>query len=243
MHCFQIRLAIGLILLPILHAAAAEPALFDGRAWTIGNHQQTSSVSMTEFTLPGQTVDNWRELVTSQVFSDREHSMVLSILLGGIEGSLSSGCPSLSWNVISRNDDIIVYEWHDGGCGGFEPQGEVGRLGRGPEGIHRLAYATKSSGGVPPRKRTEWLAILTKQPFAETAVASRSAAAPPPDALTQRLVAVIVRSGQTCAAGVSSENLSARGLSEWRVQCTGGLKYHVFADPKTGSVTVVRDGG
>jgi hypothetical protein len=48
--------------------ASAQSPSFDGRGWTVGHQQRNGSQSLTEYVLPGQTVENWRELVTSTVF-------------------------------------------------------------------------------------------------------------------------------------------------------------------------------
>src|SRR5262249_17528398 len=49
-------------------AAAGSVPRFDGRGWTIGNQEKNAKESLTEYVLPGQTVDGWQELVTSTVF-------------------------------------------------------------------------------------------------------------------------------------------------------------------------------
>ena len=51
-----------------LGPAAAQTPAFDGRGWVVGHQQRNANESLTEYVLPGQTVDNWRELVTSTVF-------------------------------------------------------------------------------------------------------------------------------------------------------------------------------
>ena len=101
--------------------------LFDGRAWTIGNHQQSRTRSQTEYILPGQSVDHWKELVTSTVFIDPNHAVPLAKLVDQIHLSLTAGCPSLVWNIVRQDDKTVIFEWHDVGCGGFAPQSEIDR--------------------------------------------------------------------------------------------------------------------
>jgi hypothetical protein len=48
---------------------SAEAPKFDGRGWVVGHQQRNGTRSITEYVLPGQTVENWKELVTSEVFS------------------------------------------------------------------------------------------------------------------------------------------------------------------------------
>ena len=63
---------IGMVVLAMASLATvtvlSQTPQFDGRGWTVGNHQKTAAQSLTEYVLPGQTVDTWKELVTSTVF-------------------------------------------------------------------------------------------------------------------------------------------------------------------------------
>lgn len=224
---------------------------FDGRAWTIGNRQQSSKQILTEYVLPGQTVDNWKELVTSTVFVDPEHAVPLAKFVDRIHTSMAAGCPSLVWNVVRQDEKMMIFEWHDSGCGGFAPQAEIDRVATGTQGVYRLAYAAYVDGAFPVTKRNAWLQILGRVPLveapAESATAAATASSRPISAHaneieTAALAREIDKSGQTCAAGVSSERLPAQnGLKKWNVECSGGHKYIVLLDP-SGAVTVMQAG-
>jgi hypothetical protein len=157
-------------------ASAAAPATppspsaprFDGRGWSVGHQAKNARQSLVEYVLPGQTVDNWKELVTSTVYFDPRHSVPLARFVEQVRASMSNDCPSLVWNVIQQDDKTAIFEWRDAGCGGFPPQTELARLAVGPEGVYRLAYAVKMRGPLPPDKRKEWLGILGQVPLAET---------------------------------------------------------------------------
>ena len=152
---------------PATPSSSALPR-FDGRGWSVGHHAKNARQSLTEYVLPGQTVDNWQELVTSTVYFDPRHSVPLARFVEQIQASMSKDCPSLVWNVIQQDNKTAIFEWRDSGCGGFPPQNELARLAVGPEGVYRLAYAIKVKGPLSPEKRKEWLAILGRVPLAET---------------------------------------------------------------------------
>jgi hypothetical protein len=148
-------------------SGGASPPKFDGRGWSVGNHAKSARQELTEYVLPGQTVENWKELVTSTVYFDPRHSVPLGRFVDQIHASMSNGCPSLVWNVVRQDDKTVVFEWRDSGCGGFPPQNELDRLTLGPLGVHRLAYAIKLKGPLSSEQRKEWLAILDQVPPAE----------------------------------------------------------------------------
>ncbi len=224
---------------------------FDGRAWTIGNRQQSRTQILTEYVLPGQTVDHWKELVTSTVFVDADHAVPLAKFVDRIHASLTAGCPSLVWDVVRQDEKTAIFEWHDSGCGGFPPQVEIDRLTVGSQGVYRLAYAAYVDGTLPTAKRNAWLEILGRVPLVEVpAESAASASTLPPRPISARaneietaaLVREIDKSGQTCPSGNSSERLPAQnGLKKWNVECSDGHKYSVLLDP-SGAVTVMQAG-
>jgi hypothetical protein len=224
--------------------SAAGPA-FDGRGWTVGNQQRNRAQLLTEYVLPGQTVENWKELVTSTVFF---HPVPLAPFVEKIRAGLAQGCPSLVWNVIRQDEKTVVFEWRDSGCGGFEPQSELDRVTIEKDGLYRLAYAAKGKGPLPAERRKEWLAILGQVPLAEGTVAALApggTAAPAPGGKagppvkplsTEELVAGVRRSGWPCAAGTKSEmkgqTAGPQGpLAVWALECSNGVQYTVLVDP------------
>jgi hypothetical protein len=230
---------------------AVEGPKFDGRGWTVGNHQRNARQSLTEYVLPGQAVDNWKELVTSTVFYQPTR---LAAFVEKLHSSMSQGCPSLVWNVIRQDEKTVVFEWRDAGCGGFEPQSELDRVTIEKDGLYRLAYAAKVTGPLPPERRKEWLAILSQVPLAERSVGGTSpagtpaasapgskAGAPARQLSAEELAAGVRRSGWTCPAGIKSEVKGQvpgpRGpLTTWLLDCSNGQQYTVLVDP-SGSMT------
>jgi hypothetical protein len=239
-HAPQQTLPIGAAFLLILSAitpANAQTPGFDGRGWAVGNRQSNAVQTLIEYVLPGQNVENWRELVTSQVFS---HAVPLAPFVERLRASLSQGCPSLVWNVIRQEERTLIYEWRDSGCGGFEPQYELGRITIEERSLYRLAYAIKTKAPLAAEKRSAWLEILERVPLAESTVsASADAAERSPSANTQatrQLAARVNFSGLPCPAGRKSEIKRqepgpAGPLTIWLLECTNGAEYTVLVDP------------
>ena len=240
----------ALLTLCVAATAQAQPPKFDGRGWTVGNQQANQNESLTEYVLPGQTVDNWKELVTSTVFFQ---PVPLAALVDRIHSSMAQGCPSLVWNVIKQDEKTIVFEWRDSGCGGFEPQSELDRVTIESDGLYRLAYAAKGKGPLAAAKRAEWLAILNQTPLAEGKLAPRgrpARPAPAPEAnsaapvkkfSSEELAAAVRRSGWTCPKGTSSELKGqtpgpAGPLTIWALECSDGQKFTLMIDP-SGAIT------
>src|SRR5262245_32438968 len=155
--------AVLLMLSAIIPANAQTPG-FDGRGWTVGHRQSNGVQLLTEYVLPGQSVENWRELVTSHVFSP---AVPLPRFVDLLRATLTNGCPSLVWNVIRQDENTLIYEWRDSGCGGWEPQHELGRIRIEGGNLYRLTYAVRPKAPLTPDKRTAWLEILARSPLAE----------------------------------------------------------------------------
>ncbi len=227
-------------------SVSAQTPTFDGRGWTVGNQQKNANESLTEYVLPGQTVEDWKELVTSTVFYQ---PVPLDKLVEKLRSSLASGCPSFVWNVIRQDERTAVYEFHDAGCGGFEATSELDRVTIEKDGMYRLAYAAKVKGPLAPARRKEWLEILSQVPLAEGPVGARpqpgtpaaanadsKGAAPFKKFTTEQLVAEIRRVGWACPAGVKSEVKGQTPGPEgpmtiWLLECSNGQKYAVLVQP------------
>jgi hypothetical protein len=233
-------LPIGAAFLLILSAVTpgdAQTPGFDGRGWTVGHRQSNGVQTLIEYVLPGQNVENWRELVTSQVLSQ---AVPVAPFVERLRASLSQGCPSLVWNVIRQEEKTVTYEWRDSGCGGFEPQYELGRIAIEDRTLYRLAYAIKTKAPLAAAKRSAWLEILARVPLAEgTASASADAAERSSSVNTQVTRALAERvnfGGFPCPAGRRSEIKQrepgpAGPLTIWLLECTNGAQYTVMVDP------------
>jgi hypothetical protein len=200
---------------------------------------------LTEYVLPGQTVENWRELVTSTVF----HTAVpLEAFVNKVHAGAASGCPSLVWNLIQQDERTAIYEFRDAGCGGFEATSEIDRVTiESDKRMYRLAYATKTAGPLPPARRKQWLEILSRVPPAEGLVTAASTArtSPATAALTantrakpvstEALAAAVQKQGWPCPKGVQSalmaQTTTPKGaLTGYILECSNGQRLGVLVD-------------
>ena len=245
-------IAAGLMFWPTSSSTIAQPPAFDGRGWTIGHRQENGTEILTEYVRPGQTVENWQELVTSTVF---HQAVPIDAFVNRLRSSLAEGCPSLVWNLIQQDQRTAIYEFRDDGCGGFEATSEIDRVTiESDRRMYRLAYAAKTKGPLAPTRRKEWLDILTLVPPAEGLVGARPAprVSPPTSdekkktpgktLSTEELAAGVQKLAWPCPAGVKSEvkgqTPSPKGvLTVYYLECSNGQRFGVLVDP-SGSIVV-----
>ena len=146
---------------PVLFSAGAAAALerpeihFDDQTWVVGNQATAGDILAVEFIPEGQTIDNWSEMVTSQLFSGFIKPGGVALLLDKTKNNLSQKCPAIRWKVVRQSESDAVYEWGVDACKGVDDQSEIARIIQGNEGIHVLHYAIKKSP-IPSEKRVEW---------------------------------------------------------------------------------------
>lgn len=124
----------------------------DSRSWKVGYEASNSTQQLTEFVLPGQTVESWQELFTRQLFADPERKISIDKLIARIREGFTADCRNLQWSVVRQEASEIIYQWSHDGCNAHQPQFEVARLARTSRGICRWAYASKQ---VPVAAETQ----------------------------------------------------------------------------------------
>jgi hypothetical protein len=132
--------------------APASPVEFDARTWTVGFDQGARREHITEYVLPGQTVDAWRELFTHQELQDADAPVRIDKLLARVKELHARDCPSLDWQVLRLADAEAVYQWSHDGCRGNPAQYEIVRLTRTGKGLCRWAYTSKDMPIANARK-------------------------------------------------------------------------------------------
>jgi hypothetical protein len=191
-------------------------------------------------------VENWRELVTSQIYFK---AMPMALFVKRMQASLAQGCPSLVFTVIRQDEKSAVVEWRDAGCGGFEPSSELARYAIEQDGLYRLAYTVK--GPIAPAQRKQWMTILERSPLAERAANPRREARPgahdPERAaviakVTQILAGFVRQGGQPCTKPTAEMTEQIPGpagpLTEWSLECSEAA-YTILVQPN-GAMTSIR---
>jgi hypothetical protein len=136
---------------------------FDNRIWTEGHRANRTGGFIVEFVHQGETVENWTELVTWEFFQTLKTD-TLEGTMDRMKLYFSEKHPNITWNVISKSDTDLIYEWKLQNDPTNEDQHEIARMMRGENGIHLIRYTIKTPN-IPSQKREEWLNLLREIKF------------------------------------------------------------------------------
>jgi hypothetical protein len=134
---------------------------FDQRKWRLANDAEKGGQRVKEFVLPEETVDNWTELVTLQVFSGAQKRTTAEEMVLGLKQQQLSECPKGMWKTIRSDNDGIFFEWQTVDCHGWDNQYEVAKVIRGRTAIHRVAYTNRKLP-VSEATRLQWIDLIGK---------------------------------------------------------------------------------
>lgn len=148
------------VLLSTISCYAEQVALhFDNRQWELANKARNEEQGIAEFVLKGESLSNWRELVTAQVYFGLQEKTTPEAWMGQVINYIKSMYPDVKWSVIKKGDKDIIFEWELKNCPGQEDQHEISRVISGKKGIHVLHYVTKKLPFIS-EKRDKWIKLL-----------------------------------------------------------------------------------
>jgi uncharacterized protein YihD (DUF1040 family) len=166
-----------LVSLLILSLVIASPAASTERPdikflifpyWTLGNQAMTpGGATIEEYTPPGQTVLDWRELFTWQYFPNWPGQATPRAIMDDLKRIRVSQNPKTEWKIITTTKDSIIYEWkvrksgHDEYVPGIGDYYEIARIVLGTDGIYIFRYTTKKAD-FSLHDRREWARTLKK---------------------------------------------------------------------------------
>lgn len=141
---------------------AAPPIVFstaaDGRNWKLGYNAKNDQMSLSEYTIEGETLENWTELVSVMAVWPAE--ITLEQYFDSFTTSLKKLIPdgNIQSKIINRGPNTLLAEWW---LDDKSPnaQHEWIQLFRGPSTIYSLRYTTKKLDAVEA-KRPIWEKIL-----------------------------------------------------------------------------------
>ena len=161
----KIALAISIVLphigvADVAHDPVKEPwgFSFDERKWAVGNSKQVGSEAVTEYVLPGETVTNWTELVTSQFIGDMAGFDPEQWLTMFTE-SMSQKYTTFKWNRHPITDGSVLFDWQHQGGSQWPAQHEVKRVVKLGRTVYILAYVKKTSH-LDDSKCQKWISLL-----------------------------------------------------------------------------------
>ena len=151
---------------PIQHKPSYQEFLMGGfeiKEWTIGNQTSDQNQRIIEFVRPNENIDNWTELLTSQIIRKPPNAEPIDVFVTRIHNKDRKLCPGgFKQKVIARGqrtdteEASIIYEWEMKGCGPNANQHEVAKIIYGKFSIFRLAYV-KRTMKLSPEKRQKWI--------------------------------------------------------------------------------------
>lgn len=135
----------------------------DERDWKEG-HSSTSANPVTfEFVLPGETVQNWSELVSVQIVSGVSLNVDVGRFVADIEAQHKSkmpGCALVKQQVLSSTPTSVLYEQSLVDCAPFRNEYSIRKAIRGPRTISEVSYAKTSE--LSDAEKTKWKGIVGK---------------------------------------------------------------------------------
>ncbi len=132
---------------------------FDGREWTPGSQKRIGRVIQEIYVLPGETVDEWTELVTRTLALGAQRGTTIGALLEAQRKQLEEACPIVEFETLSQEARSSLYEWSRPQCKELQPQTQIARTIFGRLGVHTLTYTAKSAR-IAPGLRKRWLETL-----------------------------------------------------------------------------------
>ena len=154
---------------PIQRSSSYQEGLIGGfnlKEWTVGHQASDQNQRILEFVRPGEKIDNWTELLTSQVLRKAANPVPIDVMVARIHADVAKSCPNgFVQNVIAQGfpteieEASIIYEWKVTKCPPHADQHEVAKIIYGKFSIFRLAYVAKTTN-LAPEKREKWIKDL-----------------------------------------------------------------------------------
>ena len=128
--------------------------------WEVGFAGDQGDDAIAEFVRPGETVENWTELVTMQSFMKRpSRNLRADALMDGLRSRMAQRCPDVVWDVLESSEREVLYECHIRDCAPHPDQHEIARFLENQTTVFRVAYSARG-GDRSEETRTRWLERL-----------------------------------------------------------------------------------
>ncbi|MEM8735769.1 MAG: hypothetical protein AAGG44_16180 [Planctomycetota bacterium] len=144
-----------------------------------GHRTINKSTSMVEFVLPGESVQNWTQLLSVQ----RMHGLAkqkasVRQIAEGMMDSLAETNPQRKYRILDESEDgqSVTFEWTAPASGKYQAQHEIVRMMRGAIDIHRIALVVRGTEQMDPTLRSNWLSLFSNASLKSTGTAERPAA-------------------------------------------------------------------
>lgn len=145
---------------------------FDQRKWRLGHRSVSSSSVISEFVLPGQSVQRYDELCSVRRHPElAERGVSCDAFVANIRRNLEKNVRGAVFNVIRRAPGEVVYEFIVPADSNQPAQHEVARVLTGPRDIHAVAYV-KMGPAMNEDLRDAWIKRLDRATLTKTKIAA-----------------------------------------------------------------------
>lgn len=140
----------------------------EGPPWKEARHSETKTVMTREYVRPGESLNDWHELLTVQVFDRARGGFPAPAPAEAmLRQRMTARCPGVVWNEIAADSASVLYEWRVAGCAGQPDQHEIARIFERSGARARVAYARKGAA-MPDSVRAGWVRRLGAARFTTT---------------------------------------------------------------------------
>lgn len=156
------------LLPPPIRAEENVAPCFDSRKWKKVSAISNARERSVDYIPESEATDRWTEMVSTQISFVADKQKSLEDLTKLQETRLRNICTgTVTWNIISRGDTDLLYEWKLEKDHLRPNEQRLVRLIRGKEGIHILRYATRKVP-LPEAQRAQWIELLKAAKLVET---------------------------------------------------------------------------
>ncbi|MEM7314668.1 MAG: hypothetical protein AAF497_16090 [Planctomycetota bacterium] len=184
----------------------------DGRDWQKNYAINNRMVNTIEYTLPGEQVQNFTEMMSLQRFHRppaRQNQRPKDVVEHMMK-TLAESNPDRKYRIIEEDEQSALYEWTTGGSENSAAQYEVAKILFRKLDMHRIAYVNKKKMDEAARKK--WVEILRGAklgPYAAPTPSKKQASASSLSTKESRLLAWRLGSKLSGAAVMHSQGADA----------------------------------
>ncbi len=132
----------------------------DERDWKVGHSTSNDARSITEWVLPGETVQNWSELITLQSFSNVSMNLTPEKLARDVAEGHKKNCTNVSLKILTSSLTEVLYERVATNCAPLRDEYAIGKYIRGPRTMSSIFYTKTSALNETEKKK--WTGIVER---------------------------------------------------------------------------------
>ena len=132
---------------------------FAVNGWVVGHSAENEAQRIQEWVRPGQTVDNWTELLTVQTFNKAVGLATVEDHIAAHRKDVAARCPGSTLEVIGQQPDGILYELRVVNCQKGGDEHGLHRVLEGKWNRFVVQYAIRGAS-MAPALRAEWIESL-----------------------------------------------------------------------------------